>query len=202
VSTRSLANGLLADRLTVDRLEDLVCCCAALLGEPAPVLCRGVRGKINMREEGRGNPFSDDCERAGDAERKERLKPRKEEGVWRIFVVRGDRAGVGVEGTFHVLSVMSPSLYFDIPVTHELHVAGYHHLRRGHNCLKSTCHPRRPSRLKQYRDIERKEHCAVGGEGVDRSVFLGCAVGSAAPVSICRAYLSVSAVVGVGEVGH
>ena len=115
MSTSSLANGLLPVKLTVDRLEDLLCCCAALLTELAPVLCRGVRGKMDIREEGRTRLPSEECERAGDAERKEILKPRKGEGVWRGFDVGGDRTNVGVEGTFDVIKVTSLSAQFDIP---------------------------------------------------------------------------------------
>lgn len=116
---RSPANGLPGVRLTVDRLEDLICCCVPHPTESVPVLCRDVRGKIYFREEKRGEPLSESDERAGDAERKERLKPRKEEGVWRAFEVRGDRAEGGVKGTFHVVNVMSSGVQLNMPLIHK-----------------------------------------------------------------------------------
>jgi hypothetical protein len=66
------------------------------------VLWRGVRGNIDIREEDGEKPHSDGCDRAGDGERNERLKPRKEDGVWRSFEVRRGRARAtaGVEGIF------------------------------------------------------------------------------------------------------
>jgi hypothetical protein len=107
VSRGSPANGLAAVRLTVDRLEDLICCCVPPPAESVPVLYRDVRGKIYFREEKRGEPLSENDERAGDAERKERLKPRKEEGVWRALEVREDRAEGELKETFRVVNAIS-----------------------------------------------------------------------------------------------
>jgi hypothetical protein len=107
---------LLPARLRVERLEDLLCCCVVLLTEPAPVLWRGVRGNIDIREEDGEAPRSDGYDRAGDGERNERLKPRKADGVWRIFEVRRGRARAtaGVDGICCAVRAKSPSVHYPI----------------------------------------------------------------------------------------
>jgi hypothetical protein len=90
---------LLPARLRVDRLDDLLCWCAVFLLVAASVLCLGVRGKSESREEGRGEPLSGGRGTAGEEDRNERLKLRNEEGVWRSFEVRRERVVVGVEGS-------------------------------------------------------------------------------------------------------
>lgn len=72
--------GCLCGLLSVERLEDRLCCCGVCLLEH--MLSRGLRGKNERRDEGRGDePLGGDCETAGDVERKERLKLRNEVGV-------------------------------------------------------------------------------------------------------------------------
>jgi len=93
----SLTKGVLPVRLRVDRLEDLSCVLVMR------VLRCGVRGKIEIREEGGDKPLSARCAREGDVERKGRLKPRKEDDAWRIFEVRRDRAK-GVEEALNTVS--------------------------------------------------------------------------------------------------
>ena len=70
---------------------------------------------MDIREEGRAGLPSEECERAGDVERKEILKLRKGEGVWRFFDVREDWDNVGVESTFHVVRFTSLSVHLTYP---------------------------------------------------------------------------------------